>query len=176
MKLTSVCKCFVASLLLGLTAVVAGCSGTPSADEAIRSARASLASDDFGGVRRALNPILDNITDRGLTVSQLCDIAIIYMKLSDLDNQTGHDAATALTCYRQAESISTDSISEYFGSMNPDDAQYLFILSSLSNGITSGSETFIEIEETDSPDDTKPYDMSYSETEATGTVSRQDAN
>lgn len=176
MKLTSVCKFFAASLLLVLTVVGSGCSGAPSADEAIRSARTSLASDDFGGVRRALDPMLDNIDGSSLTVSQLCDMAIIYMKLSYLDDQAGHDAASALTCYRQAESISTDSISEYFGSTNPDDAQYLFTLYSLSNGISSDSESFVEIDETDPHADTAPYDISYTETEATGTVSLQDAN
>lgn len=176
MRMTSVCKFFAASLLLVLTAIGAGCSDTPSANEAIHSARASLASDDFAGVRRALDPMLDNIDGSNLSVSQLCDMAIIYMKLSDLDDQTGHDAASALTCYRQAESISIDSIAEYFGSMNPDDAQYLFVLSSLSNGISSGSESLAEFDETDSNADTAPNDISYTETEATGTVSHQDAN
>lgn len=176
MRLTSVCKFFAATLLLVLTAVGTGCSAPPSADEAIRSARASLASNDFGGARRALDPLLDNIVGSNLTVSQLCDMAIIYMKVCDLDDQAGHDAASALTCYRQAESISTDSISEYFGSMDPDDAQYLFMLYSLSNGTSPDSETSVEIEGTDSHADNAAYDMSYTETEATGTVSHPDAN
>lgn len=176
MRLTSVCKFFAASLLLVLTAVSAGCSGTPSADEAIRSAQASLASDDFVGARRALDPMLDNIDSSNLSVPQLCDMAIIYMKVSDLDDQGGHDAASALTCFRKAESISRDSISEYFGSLNPDDTQYLFMLFSLSNGISSGSGTFVEFEETDAHADPAAYDVSYTETEAADIVSNPDAD
>lgn len=122
-----------------------GCSkSTPG--QAIAAARAAIATGDYDAARRSLDAVDTS------SPSDLCEMAVLYMIVSENLPESGSDVA-ALDCFRKAVGISTDSVSAYFTTLPADEAQYLFMLSSLNRGMENRHNRSAAEEEIYNPDD-----------------------
>lgn len=75
-----------------------------------------------------------SLTD--FTISQLTQLSIMYMKLSERINEESN-IATATKCYITANNINSDSVSEYISSLPIEDERHINMLQTLLYGINT---------------------------------------
>lgn len=100
----------------------------------IGTARSAIAANDYKLAAKTLDDATAHLDSESPTASELTEMAVLYMIINERMPEDGHDAA-ALDCYSRAASISPDSVNILFGTLPPDEAQYLFMLSSLYRSI-----------------------------------------
>lgn len=161
--MTNTAKTLLALPILLVAIIVGACSGAATPDQAIQTAEAAIRTHDYTNARNALVPVIESLDKANPSVSNLAKMAVIMMRVSDNDNQNGNDAAMALTCFQRALDTDPDSLRILISSLDPDDAQYLFMLWNLDNGIRSDQSELMV-------DEDAAHDDEYSDDDTTHTL------
>lgn len=115
-------------VLLFLALLPAGCSdGQTDYDTALSDARAALEQGDSGKSAEICSSLLENDIDN-LDEMQLGRLAILFMKLSEVDN-SDEDVADAMLCFRKAWKLSADSLRGFSSQLSPEELPQYAILS-----------------------------------------------
>ncbi len=135
-----------------LTIIVAtflfvACSSDKSG-EAISYAEIQIANNDFAGAQKTCDNLMAGKASKSFLASDLCRMAIIYMKLSERYNES-ENIAVATQCYRTANTINADSVTDFFANTPIEEAQYEATLKSLAKSLDNPQEIIGE-EPTDS--------------------------
>lgn len=129
--------------LLFLVALTS-CGKTTTA-EMIESARTAIAAKDYELAAKTLDETAERFDSETPTASELSEMAVLYMIVNDNIPENGHDVS-AFYCYSQAIDISPDSVNIFFGTLPPDESQYLFMLSSLYRSMKQPDVVSVDIE------------------------------
>lgn len=143
------CLKFLIALFATLMSVwiLQGCSGSKTDyDAVISDAQLALDEGDASRSGRICAELLNKDID-ALDEQQLGRLAIIFMKLSEVEN-SDENVADATQCFRRAWKLSADSMRSFVSQLPPEDLPRYVILSRIGGSIDSppdlSEETFPE--------------------------------
>lgn len=113
--------------------IFVACSGVGESDK-ISYAETLVMDNDYSKVQNECDNLLKNKPMDAFTASELCRLAIVYMKLSENYN-ADENVATATQCYRTAMRLNPDSVASYFMNMPIEDVQYEATLKSIAKSL-----------------------------------------
>ncbi len=111
----------------------ASCSGEKAGD-VIMSAESRILENDLRGAQNICDKLLAEKTMDSFTASELCRLAVVYMKLSET-NSVDENIATATQCYRMAVMIDPDSVASFFAGIPIEEVQYEATLKSIAKSL-----------------------------------------
>ena len=113
--------------VIALIAVSCGSRGSVSDD--ITVAERAVMRGDYTSAKSISDGIFASC-DSTMTVSDLCRLSIVYMKLSDIADVDDNTAA-ATTCYRIALKVDPDSARIFFRNLPVEDTRHAEVISTL---------------------------------------------
>lgn len=137
-------------VFLSLLAFVLTACGGSSVAERVASAEMAFAAEDVASSRRICDRIMgEDVSDGGVTATELCRLSILYMQLYDrTDDADALDLATR--CYRSAFSENADSARYFYTHLAVDQDKYVMSLSTLVQSIDNPAGVDCDYEDTDS--------------------------
>lgn len=120
-------------ILLFISIALSCCGSADTENEAISRAESELASGNISEARIECDRIVAKRYDY-LSSSQLCRIAMIYVKLSE---QTGEeeDMAAATQCFLKAIDVNPDSVNTYLMELSIEEQSHAALLQGLSRSL-----------------------------------------
>lgn len=128
--------------LAAMCMAITGCRNPYTPADDIATAEQALNIQDYELARSICETFTTDSTT-GLTVTDLCRLSIIYMKLSDVEN-TEINTATATQCYRNAMKADSDSATLYYNSLSIDEARHVEIMSQIDRILNGSSNYYID--------------------------------
>lgn len=154
-------------LLMWLLGAALTSCGPVDAEQTLQQAENEL---NFGNVEQAASScdLLADSTATTLSPTQLCRVAIMYAKISDLSEKQDY-MASAAKCLDRAMEMDVDSIDHYIESLNIEDQSYVRVIREVTQAINSPCDISrdVDYEETDEYDDAQ---MSSSQSKNTASL------
>ncbi len=138
-------------VILLLALMAAACGGSPSASRTVDDAAALIERGDFKGAHRKAEAVMaDSAALNSLTVSQLCRLAVVFVRLSNQETPSETDAndAMAARCLSRARAVAPDSVAQFIGSLTGEMAGRIIVLDQVGTFLTTPRDSL-----TDTPDD-----------------------
>ncbi len=140
---------YIVILLLSIFAL-SSCGGEVDTN-AVAQVEELMAQNNYESAQK----LCDNITDvenlEDIPVMDLCQLSLVYVKLSEQMNE-GENMAKATKCYHAAAMMCADSVEAYIAELPVEDIQYAEMLRRLSDMIDAPREYSEHEEEIDSCD------------------------
>lgn len=129
-------------ILVALVAAVLGsysCSGRISTEDGVAIARNAIASGDYKLAAGTLDAAVAELADSTASASSVGEMAVLYMILNEQESDEAY-CAKALELYKRAVAINADSVNSLFGTLEPEDVRYLFMLRNLSTALDNPAD------------------------------------
>ncbi|MCC8118713.1 MAG: hypothetical protein LIP09_08215 [Bacteroidales bacterium] len=124
-------------LTIGAALSLGACShGDPEA--VLRQAEAYVAEGNYDGARDYCKSLTDT-TRVTLTPSQLCRTAIVYARISELDDAP-REMVNATECLERAMNINADSVTAFTNQAEIDDKAMLYLIRNVNRAITDPND------------------------------------
>ncbi len=137
-------------LIIALVAALV-CACSSSSPEAIDERLGMAASEVTNGDATQAKSLCDEILAiNTLSATQLAQLSLLYMQLSDRDD-VEDNTAIAYQCYRNAFKADADSAAAFYQNVGPSDVRYVQMLTVLAQQMDNPDKLFI-------PDHEEPSD------------------
>lgn len=115
--------------------IACGCSDKATeAANRLAEAQDAIAVNDVDAAIHILHNLNDLKDEKGLTVSQLGRMSILYMQLTDRTDDSDN-VDYAVNCYREAFALNPDSARAFYSSLPREDDKYVIMLAGISGNI-----------------------------------------
>ncbi len=116
-------------LTIAITLLLASCCKDTTAEK-ITAAEVAIQSADYESAQEIVTEITSADSISKLGCENLCRLSIIYMRLSEHQDEE-ENVASATNCYHHAVELNPDSASVYFSNLPLEDERYVSVLSEL---------------------------------------------
>ncbi len=132
-------------LIYILIAIVAMACSSTATDDPVAKATAALAAGNQKSCQKTCDALLaDTAAFNELTVSQLCQLAEMYVQLSD---EPGANDGAAVRCLNRARSLDADSVANYLASCSSDGASQLITLTFVGSYLEMPRDSLVGVED-----------------------------
>ncbi len=122
-----------------IAAVLCSCSGRISTRDGVEIARGAIASGDYKLAAGTLDAAVAELVDSTASATCVGEMAVLYMILNEQESDDVY-CAKALELYNRAVAIDADSVNSLFGTLEPEDVRYLFMLRNLSTALDNPAD------------------------------------
>ena len=125
MKFTGI----IATVILVLASLFSSCTGQ-SAHEKISAAEVALQAADYETAQVIASGLCNNDSIQRLGCNNLCRLSIIFMQLSERQNEE-ENVASATNCYHYALLLNADSAQAFYSALPIDEVRFVSVLNEL---------------------------------------------
>lgn len=123
---------YIILLILVTLAMMWACRPAPDAAETTRCISEALAENDAATARKCADELFaGNFNMESAPVSELCDLAVALVHLSESGTDNTDYTAQALRCYTSALERDSLAATSHFDAMSPDSYPYVQLLRQL---------------------------------------------
>lgn len=118
--------------------IAVACSKTPP-QETLLTAREAIKNKDYAAAQKYLDDATKDLNNSDLSATQLSEMAVLYMILSDQHQNEEENVASAVACYEKAIGMAPDSVAAYLKGLPSDERYSIMMLRQMNLGADPGS-------------------------------------
>ena len=128
-------NCFLKLFFLLVIPFMAwSCAGGDDAAERISAAETAVNEGDYSRAQSLCTPLVSEQGRKGLTETQLGQLSILYMRLSEHGDEE-ENIAVATQCFRDAFKMSADSLNAFFSTLQLEDQRHFVLLKRIGSSL-----------------------------------------
>ena len=136
-------------LVVIFAALMASCGGPADAEDDLVLAEDAIREGRYGDAAGICRDILLE-DSAGITVRQMCRIAVVYAAAADNDCDNEENMARAADCFKRAEAVSADSVAAFINSLSVEQQS----IANMAHRLAQGTQSDLRNYEDYAPDST----------------------